>query len=198
MKSLNCTIVTLTLAALAGCGNSADASARSDTSATAAARGTGSRAGVSARMDDPCGVFTPQEVRDLVGARGDLEARPDEPEPGMKSCAWRNRQGEGGLLIVEACDADALWSLNDDERVGRNGMKGCFWQRSEAHQQVVAAIGRQARAWLMQEEDMPSYWVAEALTDAGTVEVWVNESAGLPTAVAFLRAAVERLAGAAG
>lgn len=60
------------------------------------------------------------------------------------------------------------------------------------HQERVAGIGREARVFLMQEDDMPDYWVADALTDKGVVEVWVHESAGSERAVAFLRSAVDR------
>ena len=128
----------------------------------------------------------------MVDARSELEAVPDEPAAGMKSCTWRNRSGEGGMLILQPCDPGSPWGLSDQPRPGSGGREGCFWEKPGAHQEAVPGIGREARIWRMSEAGMPDDWVADALTDAGTLEVWVNDAAGRGAVLAFLQAAVDR------
>lgn len=184
--------VGLLLVLVAGCGSDTEAAGRAQDTPQAAAGSPGAPGATGARGDDPCDLFTPREVATIVGARSELEAVPDEPADGMKSCTWRNRSGEGGMLIVQPCDPGSPWGLSDQPRPGSGGREGCFWEKPGAHQEAVPGIGREARIWRMSEEGMPDYWVAEALTDAGTLEVWVNDAAGRGAALAFLRAAVDR------
>jgi hypothetical protein len=180
------------LVAAVACGgdsDNADAAAIAQDN-TPPATATNSEGGATS---NPCDLFTAEEVATMTGAASALTATPDEPDEGVKSCSWRNRQQEGALLIVDRCDGSRTRGLNDPVPADLSGdHEPCFWD-TPADADRVSGIGRQATVFLMTEEGMASYWVANALLDNAAIEVWVGEAAGRDTAVEFLRAAARRL-----
>lgn len=193
MKVITTYAAVITIAALAACDSgSGDSGSIPDAQPDPGIAATTPAAARATTAETPCSVFTPAEVATLTGARGELHAAGDQPPPGTRSCAWRNRQQEGALLIMDRCDGATTRGLDDPVPADEAGHdEPCFWL--PAGQDRVSGIGRDARVHLMTEEGMPSYWVAEALLDDAAIEVWVHEAAGRDMAVEFLQAAADRL-----